>query len=70
MDNIRTYDDLILEWPVLAIVADLDVHEAIFSAYKIGRLHGGMTELNRQAVRRDIEKAGGVMELPELRGTA
>ena len=68
MDNIRTYEDLIAEWPELGTVADLDVKQAIFCAYKIGRLHGGITELNRQAIRREMELAGDLM--PELKGTA
>jgi hypothetical protein len=70
MDNIRTYDDLILEWPELGTVADLDKRQAIFLAFKVGRLIGGLTEMNRQAVRREIELAGDLPVIAELTGTA
>ena len=66
--KIDSYAELIAEYPALEAIAKLSVEDALIMVYKIGRLDGQITELDRQAIRK--EWACEIPMLGELVGRA
>ena len=55
MDKINTYADLVAQYPWLLEALSISPSEALFMAYRTGRLDGGLAVLDRQSTAEAIE---------------
>ena len=67
MPKVNNYAELIAEHPWLADAMLLSPQDALFMAYREGRLDGGLLLLERQGVAKDIDE---FRESQPVRGNA